>query len=166
MSNRLQRSVYLFATSGEFSCSFNWEWFLSFFTLLMFFFFCEFGVAKLLSYKAYSMQEYACVFSGGGGVAIYFWCGCLNICCLFLLCEQAVVPRMLSVFSGRRRQLVGPAVSAWSLGSQPQQRSAGRWHMLLLVAAPWEVVIRSRQIFEVTRELDRSSSSVCEFPGE
>ena len=63
----------------------------------------------------------------------------LDICCLFLWCEQAIVARMLSVFSGRRRQWVGPAVSAWSLGSSQQQGPAGRWHRLLLVAGPWEV---------------------------
>ena len=43
------------------------------------------------------MQEYHFVFFGG--VTIYFWCGSLNICLLFLQCEQAVIPRMLSVFS-------------------------------------------------------------------
>ena len=90
----------------------------------------------------------------------------MNICCLFLWCEQAVVPRMLSVFSGRRRQWVGPAVSAWSLGSQQQQGPAGRWHRLLLVAGPWEVVISSRQIFKVTRAFGSSNSRVHEFPGE
>ena len=100
-----------------------------------------------------------------GGVTIYFWCGNLNICCLFLWSEQAVIPRMLSVFSGRRRQWVGPAVSAWSLGSQQQQGPAGRWHRLLLVAGPWEVVISSRQIIKVTRAFGRSSSRVREFPG-
>ncbi len=36
---------------------------------------------------------------------------------LFLWCEQAVIPRGLSVFPGRRRQRVEPAVSAWLLGS-------------------------------------------------
>ena len=32
---------------GEFSCSYSWAWFLSFFIFLVFFFFCEFGEAKL-----------------------------------------------------------------------------------------------------------------------
>ena len=41
MSVRFQRSVSLFPPSGEFSCSFNWEWFLTF-TLLIFVLFCEF----------------------------------------------------------------------------------------------------------------------------
>ena len=104
-----------------------------------------------------------CIF---GGFPIYFWCGTLNICCLFLWCEQDVVPRMLSVFSGRRSQWVGPAVSAWFLGSQRQLAPAGRWHRLLLAAGPWEVVISSRQIFKVTRAFGRSNSQVSEFPGE
>jgi len=46
-SVRLQRSVSLLIALGEFSCCFNWEWFLSFFILLVFFFFCEFGEVKL-----------------------------------------------------------------------------------------------------------------------
>lgn len=41
MCIRLWRFDSLFAASGEFFCSFNWEWFLCFFFLLMFFF-CEF----------------------------------------------------------------------------------------------------------------------------
>ena len=32
----------MFVPSGELFCSFNWEWFLSFFILFMFFLFCEF----------------------------------------------------------------------------------------------------------------------------
>ena len=42
VSIRLQRSVSLFAPSGEFSFFFNWEWFLNFFILLIVFFFKEF----------------------------------------------------------------------------------------------------------------------------
>ena len=52
-----------------------------------------------------------------GGVTVYFWHGSLNISCLFLQCEQAVIPRVLSLFPGRRRQWVGLVVSAWLLGS-------------------------------------------------
>ena len=88
------------------------------------------------------------------------------MCCLFLWCEQAFIPRMLSVFSRRKRQWVGPAVSAWSLGSQEQQGPAARWHRLLLVSRPWEVVMSSRQIYKVSRALGSSSSRVHEFPGE
>ena len=47
MSVRMQNSVSLFAASCEFSCSFNWEWFLNFFILLMVFFSHEFREAKL-----------------------------------------------------------------------------------------------------------------------
>ena len=36
---------------------------------------------------------------------------------LFLWCEQTVIPRVLSVFSGRRRYWVGPVVSSWLLTS-------------------------------------------------
>ena len=40
-SIRLQRSVSLLTALGEFSGCFNWEWFLSFFILFVFFFFVE-----------------------------------------------------------------------------------------------------------------------------
>ena len=73
---------------------------------------------------------------------------------------------MLSVFSGRRRQWVERVVSAWSLGSEQQQGHAGRWHRLLLVAGPWEVVMGLRQIYEVPRAFNGGSGRVCEFPGE
>ena len=90
----------------------------------------------------------------------------LNSCCLSLQCVQAVIPRMLSVFSGSMRQWVGPTVSAWLLGSQQQQGPSGSWHILLLVAGPSEVVMSSRQIYKVTRAFGSSSSRVHEFLGE
>ena len=73
-------------------------------------------------------------FCCGGGEGGYFWCASLNSFCLFLWCEQTVISRTLSVFSGRRRKWVGPAVSAWSLGSKQQQGPAGMWYRLLIVA--------------------------------
>ena len=85
------------------------------------------------------------------GVAIYFWPGSLNIICLFLQCEQAIIPRMLSGFLCRRRQWVGLVVSAWFLGSQQQQGPEGRWSRLLLVSGLWEVIMSLRQI---CKELD------------
>ena len=42
VSLRQHSSVSLFASSGEFSCSFMREWYLSLFTLLTFFLFFEF----------------------------------------------------------------------------------------------------------------------------
>ena len=45
-------------------------------------------------------------------------------------------------------------------------RTAGRWHILLLVEGPWEVVMSLRQIFEVPRALGSGCGRVCEFPGE
>lgn len=95
-----------------------------------------------------------------------FCCGSLNLFCLFLQCEQSVIPRMLSVFSGRREKWVGPEYCAWSLGSQQKQRPIGRWYRLLLFAGPWEVVMGSRRICKMTREFGHSCSSVCELQGE
>ena len=53
VSVRLQRSVSLFSPSGEFSCSFNWEWLLSFFLLLIFFLFCEFSETTTVVLEGY-----------------------------------------------------------------------------------------------------------------
>ena len=74
---------------------------------------------------------------------------------------------MLSVFLGRRRQWLGPLVSAWFLGSQQQRGLAGRWHRLFLVAGPWEVVVSLKQMYEVPRAFGSGSGSdsgmVCAF---
>ena len=43
------------------------------------------------------MQEHPFVFEG---VSIYFGCGILDICCLSLRCEQAVIPGCLVCFQG------------------------------------------------------------------
>ena len=88
------------------------------------------------------MQEYP--FVSFLGVTLYYWCGGLDLCCLFLLHEKSVIPMMLSMFSGRRGQWVGPAFRAWSLGSQQKQRPVGRRHRLLLFTGPWEAVMSSK----------------------
>ena len=74
----------------------------------------------------------------------------------FLWCEQTVIPRMLSVFSGRRRQWIGTAVAGLSIAARTCRKMA----QLLLVAGPWEVVMSSRQIYKVNREFGSSSSRV------
>ena len=61
------------------------------------------------------MQEQPFVFCRG--VTIYFWHGSLDIRCLFLQCEQAVIPRVLSVSPGRRKQWVVLVFSARLLDS-------------------------------------------------
>ena len=43
-----------------------------------------------------------------GGYYLY-WCGSLDICCLFLGCEQAVIPSMLSV--SREKEAMGSSQS-------------------------------------------------------
>ena len=44
-------------------------------------------------------------------VTIYSWHGSMDICCLFLQCEQAIILRVLSVFTERRKQWIGLVVS-------------------------------------------------------
>ena len=48
---------------------------------------------------------------------------------------------------------------------QQQQGPAGRRHRLILFAGPWEVVMSSRKIYNVTRAFVRSSIKVHDFPG-
>ena len=101
----------------------------------------------------------------GGGVPIYFWCVSLNICCLFLQCEQAVFPRMFSVF--REKEGMGRASRQCLVAQFSTAAGTCReWHRLLLVAGPWEVVMSSSQICKVSRTFGSSSSRVCEFPGD
>ena len=99
------------------------------------------------------------------GVTIYFWCASLSICCLFLWCEQVVIPRVLSVFPGRRRQWVGLVVSAWLLGSSQQQGPAGRWHRLLLAAGPWEVAMSLGRFKRFPEHLPVAASGCVSFQG-
>ena len=93
MSVRLHRSVSLFAPSGEFSCAFNWEWFLSCFILFIFFLFCVFretsyyslgGLLVCESAPGYSVRAYHLFLASG----LLF----LDACCLFPQCVQAVNP--------------------------------------------------------------------------
>ena len=57
---RLKRFVSLFAPSEEFFWSFDWEWFLYFFILLIFLLLCEFGRKQTLTvvWRAIYMCEY------------------------------------------------------------------------------------------------------------
>ena len=82
----------------------------------MVFSFCEFREAKLKSWRVTSIRN-TLVFLGRVGVAIFLRHGNLNIRCLVLWYEQAVIPKVLSVFPGSRRQCLGVVVSAWLLGS-------------------------------------------------
>ena len=160
---RLQKSVSFLTVLGDFSCSLpgNGFWTSS---PLCFSFSVSLGKPNCILVRLYLCQSNALYFFEV--VNVYFWFWILNISCLFLKCEQALIPRLLSVFSGRRRQWLGPADSAWLLGSQQKKAPAGRRYRLLLVAGPWEVVICSRLIYQVSRELHNSSSRVCEFPVE
>ena len=111
VSVRLQRSVSLFGASGEFSCYFNWEWFLSCFILLIFFLFCEFRETNYCSIEGYfNPRAPLCIL---WVVTIYFWHGSLDICSLsFFSVSNISLDRVLSVFPGRRRPWAGLEVSA------------------------------------------------------
>jgi len=71
------------------------------------------------------VQEHPFVFFWG--VTIYFWHWYLDICCLFLRCEQAIIPRVLSVFPRRRRQWVGLVVvpGYWALNNSKDLQEGG-----------------------------------------
>ena len=70
--------VSLFIPSGEFSCSFNWEWFLSFYILLIVFLFCEFR------------ENHYC---GLRGLFIYYYFF-VFLPCLGLFPQHMEVPRL------------------------------------------------------------------------
>ena len=116
---RLQSSVSLFAPLGEIFY-FNWEWFLSIFILLIFFFFCE------LRDNNYCSLGGLCICKNATGQFVrayyyyyhyYYHYFCLraafdlDACCLFPQCVQAVIPLTgvvlvysLHVLPGRGRQ--------------------------------------------------------------
>ena len=133
MSVILQKSVSLCAALGELSSSLPGNGFWACSSCLYFSISVSLGkpncsLGGLLLYKRTPLCFW--------GVTVYFRCESLDICCLFLWCKQAVIPRVLSLFPGRRRQWVGRVVGAWLLGSYQQQGPAGRWCRLLLVAGP------------------------------
>ena len=74
----------------------------------MCFFFCVFREANCSLGGLLLCKSTPLYFVGG---TIYFWHRSLAICFLFLQCEQAIIPRIPSVFPGRRRQWVGPVSS-------------------------------------------------------
>ena len=106
VSVRLQ--IPLFAPSREFFCSFNGEWFLSFFILSVFFLFCE-----LRENKYYGLGVlFICKNIPGyfGGLTVCGWGGPalgLDACCLFSQCVQTVILMLvygLQLLSGRWKQ--------------------------------------------------------------
>ena len=82
---------------------------------------------------------------------IYFWCGSLNICCIFLWCKEAISEDVQGVFREKEAMVrassqclvIGLSTAARPAGSS-KACCAGRWHRLLLVAGCWKVVITSR----------------------
>ena len=171
VSVRLQRSLSLFAPSGEFSCSFIWEWFLCYFILLIFFLFCEFRENSYLVLKGYlDIEAFLASLWGLTGfvclfvfvfvfvfvfLVVLFCFVCMRAdfglyaCCLSVQCVQDVIPLMevcwyvaCLCFQGVGGQCLGPVVNAWLLGPWQWQGPTGRWrHRLLLIAGPWAVAV-------------------------
>ena len=86
----------MFTPSGEVSLSFNWEWFLSFFILFIFFLLCEFRKNNYLLYSQRRlhiyMQECSWV-AYVGLLCVHVWGAFgLDACCLFPQCMQTVIP--------------------------------------------------------------------------
>ena len=138
----------MFAPSGEFSCSFNWEWFLIFFILFIFFLFCEFRENNYCSLRGLFIWKNA---PGYFVMAIYFCLGC----CFWFGCFLSLssVCRLLShwdrgrvgvrlVLASKKTEAVGRPCSQF-LVARPLTvaRTLGRWHRLLLVAGLWEVIV-------------------------
>ena len=114
MSDRLQRSVSLFAASCELFCSFNWECFWASSSCLCFSISVSLGKPNCSLGGLLLCKSTPLYFVGGYYLFLVWefehllslslaWAGCY--------------PRVLSVFPGRRRQWVGLVVSAWLPGS-------------------------------------------------
>ena len=121
----LQRFVSLFAHSGEFSCSFNWEWFLSF-ILFIFFLFCEFRENNYCSLAG------LCICKSVPGYflrAIYFWhegwfrFGCLlflsSVCAGCYSLDITDTSREMKAMTGTAAS--GPPSRALDSGKDPRE---------------------------------------------
>ena len=86
----------------------------------------------------------------------------MDICCLFLQCY----PQGTECVSREKEAVARASSQCLVAGLVIAARTYRKWHRLLLVAGPWEVVISLRKIYEVPRTCGSGSSRVCEFPGE
>ena len=108
VSLRLQRAVSLFPPLSEFSCSFNWECFLSFFSLLIFFLFCEFREMSYCSLGGLFICR---------SVPLYFAVACYLFLAwefgylLSLSCEQTVIPLIGGCVCFQEKEVMGRASS-------------------------------------------------------
>ena len=143
MSVGLKRSVSLFILSGEFSWSYNWEWFPCFFILLIFLLLSEFMKSSYLlwSGRAICLWEQSCVACVG---LVFFWrkdCfqyGCLSpllsLCCpswcrswcLGLELSEAVAPHMC------------PQNTQWEWTHKHSWSLQGLWRQLVAAPRVWD----------------------------
>ena len=110
------------------------------------------------------MQELPFVFCGG--LLFIFGVGKhSNVCCFFVWCEQAVIPRVLSV--SREKEAMDRVSSQCLVFGLLR---AARTCRKVVRAPPSCRALGSgnepRQIYKVPRALGSGSSSMCEFPGE
>ena len=149
VSVRLQRSVSLFAPSVEFSCSFNWEWFLSFFILLIFFLFCEFRKNNYHSLGGLFIRKSA---PGWFCEGLLFVCGMravfgLDACCLFPQCVQAVISLIGCCACFQGVGAMGRASSQCLVaGLLTVARTLGKVARLSQFAGPLEVAVTLKQV--------------------
>ena len=88
--------ISLFAAQCEISCYFNWEWFLSFFILIVFFLFCEFREMNYYSLRGIFLWNSAPLYFFWGGGAYY----------LFMAWEVGYLLSLSSVWEGLPPPLV------------------------------------------------------------
>ena len=136
VSARLQRSVALFAPSGEFSCPFNWEWFLCVFFVLIFFLLCSFRENNYVLWSWRATYKWECPWVACEGLRLFwhercFWFGCLlslsSVCtrdCPLARGNEGVQP----VCASREGDNV-PCLQAvpghWALGSSSDPQVGG-----------------------------------------
>jgi len=81
-------------------------------------------------------------FFGGGAITIYFWCGSLNmnICCLFLWCEQAVVPKTVIKCLGTAQSILQGQLQGGCVPRGVRATAYCAWlqcPLLFFFANPW-----------------------------
>ena len=150
ISIQVQKSVSLFAPSGEFSCSYNLEGFLSFFILLIFFSYSmSLGKTTTVVLEGYLYLKHPWVFFMRAYYLFLAW-ELLSVWIFvvsFIIVCSLLSPSYGAVHAYRRwRHWAGLVSSAWFLGLWPWQQPTGRWNRLLLVVWPWKVTVTLRQV--------------------
>ena len=171
MSVKTTEVYFTVCSLGECSSSFNWELFLCFFTLLIFFLCCKFRENNYLLYmyavvSLSSLCRFTIFF-----IHFYFFGMRVNFSldafCLLPHCLQTIIPLIgvvkvhkLHMLPGRQHIQVVPG--RWTLGSGSNPWGVGCCQ-LCLVSGLLAVVLTPMEVEEVPGAPDRGNGGVCAF---